>query len=585
MPPRRRGEPPLANRAVEREMRELRARMEAMEAAQRRAPDAGDISDAESEEVEVEEAAGENVAEERLLRAVVRLGARAKIEVPMYEGNLDAEELLDWIRSMDKYFDYEDVDEEKRVRHVVTRLKGHATLWWDELQAERRSKGKQKIKNWDRMVAKLKAKFMPKYYQINLFRKLQNLRQKGMTVKEYTEEFYKLNIRTGQREKDEEKVSRYINGLRYEIQDEINMMSVRTVEDAYQFALKAEEKLTRKQSQRGRGKSPVPNKGKGVAHDKAHKSKDETEKPHSHSERGGSSRGRQDGGRSSSRGRGRSRGEVRCYACGKTGHMSWECPEKKKEGGGEAHISEAQRRNVEAEGAEDGTSLMLRKVLLKPEAEVEKPVQRNSLFRTTCKTKDRVCKVIIDSGSTDNLVSTEMVEKLELETTAHPKPYKVSWLQKGHQVMVTKQCLVEFKIGGYRDEILCDVIPMDVCHILLGRPWQFDRNVIHDGRKNTYTLEKNGRTHMLLPIEEKKVKEEANTSILLMSGKELLKEVKKEQEMQFVVVRKPRVILTSTSMDDLPEEVQELLDNFADIVVDELPNSLPPIRSITIILI
>jgi hypothetical protein len=41
------------------------------------------------------------------------LGGRAKIEVPMYEGNLDVEELLDWIRSMDKYFDYEDVDEEK----------------------------------------------------------------------------------------------------------------------------------------------------------------------------------------------------------------------------------------------------------------------------------------------------------------------------------------------------------------------------------------------------------------------------------------------------------------------------------------
>jgi hypothetical protein len=125
--------------------------------------------------------------------------------------------------------------------------------------------------------------------------------------------------------------------------------------------------------------------------------------------------------------------------------------------------------------------------------------------------------VIIDSESTDNLVSTEMVEKLELETTSHPNPYKVSWLQKGHQVMVTKQCLVEFKIRGYRDEIMCDVIPMDVCHILFGRPWKFDKNVIHDGRKNTYTLEKNGRTHMLLPIEEKKVKEEANISTLLMS--------------------------------------------------------------------
>jgi hypothetical protein len=131
------------------------------------------------------------------------LGARAKIEVPIYEGNLDVKEMLGWIRSMDKYFDYEDVNEEKRVRHDVTRLKGHATPWWDELQAKRRSKGKQKIKNWDRMVTKLKVKFMPKYYHINLFRKLHNLRQKCMTVKEYTGEFYKLNIKTGQREKDE----------------------------------------------------------------------------------------------------------------------------------------------------------------------------------------------------------------------------------------------------------------------------------------------------------------------------------------------------------------------------------------------
>ena len=46
-------------------------------------------------------------------------------------------------------------------------------------------------------------------------------------------------------------------------------------------------------------------------------------------------------------------------------------------------------------------------------------------------------------------------------------------------------------------------------------------------------------------------------------------------------MRKPKVILTSTSMDDLPEEVKELLDNFVDIVVDELPNMLPPIRSIS----
>jgi hypothetical protein len=71
---------------------------------------------------------------------------------------------------------------------------------------------------------------------------------------------------------------------------------------------------------------------------------------------------------------------------------------------------------------------MLRKVLLTPKKEVESSVQRTILFRTTCKTKDRVCKVIVDSGSTDNLISTEMVEKLELEMSDHPSPYRVSWL-------------------------------------------------------------------------------------------------------------------------------------------------------------
>ena len=179
---------------------------------------------------------------------------------------------------------------------------------------------------------------------------------------------------------------------------------------------------------------------------------------------------------------------IKCFTCGKVRHKSYECPNKKKEEG-ETHIVKDQRQNVEAEDAEGGRSLMMRKVLLTPEREVESSVQRTRLFRTACKTKDRVCKVIVESGSIDNLVSTEMVEKLELETIEHPSPYKVSWLQKGHQVNVTKQCLVEFKIGGYRDEILCDVILRDVCHILLGRLWQYDRNVIHDGR-NTYTLEK-----------------------------------------------------------------------------------------------
>jgi hypothetical protein len=107
-----------------------------------------------------------------LIKAISRTGAREKMDIPIYEGNLDAEELLDWIRALDTYFDYEDVEEDKKVKHAITRLKGHATLWWDELQDGRRCKGKKKIKSWDRMIVKMKEKFIPKDYQITLFRRM-----------------------------------------------------------------------------------------------------------------------------------------------------------------------------------------------------------------------------------------------------------------------------------------------------------------------------------------------------------------------------------------------------------------------------
>jgi hypothetical protein len=98
------------------------------------------------------------------------------MDILMYEGNLDVEELLDCFRSLDKYFKYEDIEEDKKVKHDVTGLKGNATLWWDELQDDRHCKGKQRIKIWDRMVAKMKAKFIPRDYQINLFQRMNNLR-------------------------------------------------------------------------------------------------------------------------------------------------------------------------------------------------------------------------------------------------------------------------------------------------------------------------------------------------------------------------------------------------------------------------
>ena len=67
------------------------------------------------------------------------------------------------------------------------------------------------------MVAKLRGKFLPSNYQQTLFRQMQNLRKRALTVKGYTKEFYKVSIRAGETKDTDDKVARYMNGLRMDI--------------------------------------------------------------------------------------------------------------------------------------------------------------------------------------------------------------------------------------------------------------------------------------------------------------------------------------------------------------------------------
>ena len=66
---------------------------------------------------------------------------------------------------------------------------------------------------------------------------------------------YRLDIKSGHVDDDVDKIVRYTNGLRLEIQDEISFVKLESVEEAYQYALKAKEILTKKHenNQRDRG--------------------------------------------------------------------------------------------------------------------------------------------------------------------------------------------------------------------------------------------------------------------------------------------------------------------------------------------
>ena len=82
----------------------------------------------------------------------------------------------------------------------------------------------------------------------------------------------------------------------------------------------------------------------------------------------------------------------------------------------------------------------------------------------------------------------------------HPYPYRIGWLQDTHAMEVWEQYLVDFQIGQYKDQVLCDIMDMNSCHILLGRPWQYDSRAMHDHVKNVITIVKDGRKHTLMPL-------------------------------------------------------------------------------------
>ena len=134
--------------------------------------------------------------------------------------------------------------------------------------------------------------------------------------------------------------------------------------------------------------------------------------------------------------------------------------------------------------------------------------------------------MIVDGGSCTNVASTIMVEKLGMQTSKHPRPYKLQWLNDSEEVRVNKQVLISFSIGKYKDEVLCDVVPTQVGHFL-GRPWKFDRKVKHDGFTNKYSFMHNQKTVTLVPLTPRHIFED---QVRLQKESEQKKRSEKESE-------------------------------------------------------
>ena len=133
----------------------------------------------------------------------------------------------------------------------------------------------------------------------------------------------------------------------------------------------------------------------------------------------------------------------------------------------------------------------------------------------------------------------------------------------------------------YVDEVICDVVEMDACHLILGRPWQYDVDATHRCKDNVYMFFKNGRKIVLGPIKEgsilKTSKVEGKPTLLIVNNEdEFDRECKELKQVYAVVVTdgEPKKVA------EIPEAIQPLINEFEELFPKELPVGLPPMRKI-----
>jgi hypothetical protein len=113
-----------------------------------------------------------------------------------------------------------------------------------------------------------------------------------------------------------------------------------------------------------------------------------------------------------------------------------------------------------------------------------------SLFHSICK----LCNLIINNSSCENVVSVGGNRELWLEIGKHLKLYKLNRLNQDNKVIMEKYYLVSFSIDKrYFNSVRYDVVSMDARHLSLGKPWQYNMNAVHDRQHNMYTLSIKGK--------------------------------------------------------------------------------------------
>ncbi|KAK1627943.1 hypothetical protein QYE76_002258 [Lolium multiflorum] len=565
---------------------------------------------------------------------------RLKFTMPKFKGEEDAEAYLSWALKVDKIFRIHNYSGAKKVAMASLEFEDYANTWWEQVLTLREEKGEPPIDTWEEMKKEMHARFVPTHYMTDLFNKLQKLKQGTKTVEEFYKEMELTMMRANIQESEEQTIARFFNGLNYPIKRIVEFQPYSNMVELVHQASKAERqviedikysKVKTYFSSKLASSTPPTTSTPHNTSVKADTSSTPSKKPTIQS------RMKQTVSSTASSKASTGPSSVTCFKCGTQGHKSFECKNTKvmitMENGDIETLDEdeyealvqAAVESEEAYAQESGEdpllcehdpspSLVATRVLTTQPQAMED--QRCNIFQTRAGIGGKSIKVIIDGGSCHNLASTELCEKLNLTLRKHPHPYHIQWLSDKGNVKIQHTVTVTFKIGPYEDTIECDVVPMTVCHMLLGRPWQYDKKAIHDGLSNTYTFKVNDKKFELRPTTPSQIitdnakalaraqlrthhsemrgegathhKDSERHKPYMSESKSVLLATKSEwRELQenpstilhYVLICKGPSSATN-DLTNIPPSLLYLLQEFQDVFPDELPHGLPPLRGI-----
>ncbi|XP_052307378.1 uncharacterized protein LOC127905090 [Populus trichocarpa] len=426
-------------------------------------------------------------------------------------------------------------------------------------------------------------RFLPVDYEQHLYRLYHNCTQGSRTIKDYTDEFLRLVERNSLNETQGQTVSRYVNGLTTSIQDRIGLQVFWDIHEAQNMAMKAQqlekELKEREQNEKKMNYGNNNNYPRKTADSYVpNKEKKEVQPIQRNNYKGQNYRGESSQNNDINQNRNqrpnhgpyaRATGDV-CYRCFQPGHRSNNCPKRKQANlveGTEEADDHSGNYDDDYDGAEfayednnevvnlmmnrtaieedEVLSMVLQRALLSPKQEG----QRNHIFRSLCSVDNKVCTLIVDGGSCENFVSKKLVDYLKLPTEMHKNPYMLGWVN----------------------------------HVLLGRPWQFDVDATHKGRDNVFIFEWVSHKIALAPVDQSRKLEKpqvgSSNFLAISKNSHEFEDIIKEVGCMYPIVLKGLMVTNAVSS-HVPKVVQEILSEYEDLVFEDLPAQLPPMRDI-----